>query len=123
MGIYIKLNGENIIGHCYDYHPGVNPADYDALVNSERLVNDDGDYKYKYSGGELVELNEGDIDSQPTNVEKHAETKFDRVRSLILTRLALLAIIDHPAPPAAMKTRAQNKLTAVNQQIAAELGL
>jgi len=123
MGRFIKLDGENIIEHISQFHPGINSGDYDALVSEDILINDDGDIKYKYSGGELVELSPAEIESQIVNAEKKEENKFTKLRNLVLTRRALTDVIDHPSVPANLKTRATNKRTVINQEIADLLGL
>ena len=123
MGRYIKLDGENIIEHIDSRHQGLNPNDYDAIVSEDILINENGNIKYKYVDGELVELTSGEIESQPINNAKQEMSKFEKVRYHTLTRLAMQEIIDHPIVPQNIKNIAQAKLTQANQSIQDELGL
>lgn len=84
MSIYIKLNGTNIIGHCDTSHPGVDQGDYDATVNVDRLTNRKGNYKYKYSEGELVELSETEINAHLCVRNK----KLNMLRSLRVSKMS-----------------------------------
>lgn len=119
--MYLKLDGTKIIGH----HPGTpeDPENYDVTNAPDiRLTDDNGEYKYDWDG-DYVELNQTEIDNHETNIERRANNKFEIIRSLVLTRVALQEVIDHPQVPQAYKNRAQTKLTSVNQELADIIGI
>lgn len=71
--MYIKLDGENIVGHAYEQQ-----GDYQTKVNGP-LVNSLGEYIYKYSGGALVPLSESDVKNHPARqANKQAEMRAAR---------------------------------------------
>lgn len=60
MKFYLKLDGINIMGHDYSSHD-----DYSTEVEAETLVNNNGEYIYKYENEALVSLTEQEIAAQP----------------------------------------------------------
>ena len=81
--MYIKLDGENIMSHIDERHPGIDAKDWDAKVDEHLLVNDSGKYKYKYSKGKLVELTAQEYANHPLNVAAKEEEFKDKVRKLL----------------------------------------
>ena len=117
MKWYIKLNGENIVGHIDSRHTGVDPNDYDATVNIGRLVDNEGNYKYKYVAGELVELSQNEIDNSELVLDNKDVSKFDKARELILTRVACDEVIGSAQAPQRLKDKAQSIKTTAGQEL------
>jgi len=80
---HIKLNADDIVGHVDDAHPGFNPADYDAIVSVDSLVDNSGNYAYKYVTGNLVALTAQEIDDHPTKtLNTTDQIRIDRTKLL-----------------------------------------
>lgn len=118
MKLYLKLDGENIIGHDYKVN-----GDYNVGVDAERLVDSQGNYKYKYVGGELIELSQTEIESHPNYVDKENSSKFSTAKDLILTRVAAQEVIDSAQAPQRLKDKAQAIKTKANQALVELFGL
>ena len=85
--MWIKLDGETLMGHQY-----FEDAQHTIKVSVKKLVNKDGDYKYKYVAGKLVELTQNEIDNHPLVKEKKLWNKFNdrlhkKARKLALKEL------------------------------------
>lgn len=63
--MYLKLNGETIVGHDYNSH-----GEYNVEIETTILVNSDGNYNYKYVAGKLVSLSAEEVNNHPLNVLK-----------------------------------------------------
>lgn len=55
------------MGHNYNQ-----TTEYPIRVQVDKLVNDDGDYMYKYDGTKLVPLIKSEIDNHPLKIEKQS---------------------------------------------------
>lgn len=121
--MYLKLDGNKIMGHAWEQD-----GEYTEKVSKrpEDIHNfEKGTYAYDYNPltKEWIPLSNNDMDNHPLKIEKEEGTKFSIVRNLVLDRVALQEVIDHGSVPAGLKTRAQTKLTKVNQELADILGL
>jgi len=74
--MYLKLDGETILGHAYEPIAG-----YDQPIDDIVLVNSEGNYIYKYTN-ELVSLNPSEINSHPNKLKKEQG-------ALILSQVAI----------------------------------
>jgi hypothetical protein len=81
MKWYVKLDGENIVGHVDSRHPGVNPADYDGQLNVGKLVDKDGYYIYKYVGGEAVLMDPTEFEANPVTFKRKTFEKVEHLYS------------------------------------------
>ena len=77
MDLYLKLDTDNetIIGHDYYSHDEYTTKIANAFV----LVDNNGQYKYKYVLGELVELTKEEISNHPLTVKKAREEKINKM--------------------------------------------
>lgn len=63
--MYLKIDGETIMGHAYSVQ-----GDYNIEIGNTKLVNSDGDYKYKYVSGGLVLLSNLETNSHPNKIKR-----------------------------------------------------
>ena len=76
--MYLKLDGTTILAHSWTQN-----AEYTQEIEDIRLVNNQGEYIYKYDSG-LVELTEQEILDHPTNIaNKMAIVRAERNQRLI----------------------------------------
>lgn len=86
MKYYLKLDGENIVGHDYQLD-----EIHTVEVEADVLIDfDTCGYKYKCVDGELVELSQEEKDSHPLMVARQHVADLDqaveRARADILTK-------------------------------------
>lgn len=119
--MWLKLNGEIIIGH----HNGTpdDPENYHVEIPERVLVNSDGNYIYKYSGGQLVLLDQADIDNHPNKTNKAIMNKFWTLVKLDQGRETAQRIIDNAQVPQNIKDYAAIIKAQLNQEILDLLGL
>jgi len=82
MNMFLKLQGTMIMGHAYRSY-----GEYTVPINSTRLVNDIGDYIYKYVDGKLVQLTQKEI-------TEHQFYRLKKLRRYRKRRDALLLATD-----------------------------
>lgn len=77
--MWLKLDGENIIGFTYD---NLDHTGYDVHIEDIKLVFVDnglnhGKYKYKWSGSALVIMDQAEIDAHPVHIRAKVMIKIE----------------------------------------------
>lgn len=63
--MFISISGENIVGHDYSQHDQFN-----IKIDDTKLVDENGNYKYKYKNGGLVPLSQPEISQHPNFIAR-----------------------------------------------------
>jgi len=122
--MYIKLAGENIVGHTYE-----NISDgtgYQAQIPTQVLVELDSKskyftfYKFKYDKGVLVALTEQEKEAHPLYVKKLLDQKIDnllRAQELTSTKAKYVQIKNKTLTAAEVK-EVDDRIAAIDAEIA-----
>jgi len=95
--MYIKLDGENIVGHTYENLS--DGSDYDAQIPDTVLVDfETSCYKYKFVDNELIELSQEERENHPLLITRYTNKFKEEIKNLLketdYTQLADLPISD-----------------------------
>lgn len=82
--MFIKLDGENIVGHDYK-----KSKEYNVEIKDQILVNSDGLYCYKYSKKKLVKLSDEEVNSHPLVVERN-KNLYKELRAIEYSKYDLM---------------------------------
>ncbi len=84
--IYLKLDGDNILGHDYYQHD-----EYKYQLNLEvtDIVNDKGKYIYKIVDNKLIEMTQDEYNNHPNIINKEIEKELENLKNIQIQKIAL----------------------------------